>query len=186
MKYQNNKKAISPLIATVLVIGFTIVLAGVVMQFLIPLFTSSTEQSKADAALMNKCGQFSTALTIKEAKLVGDDLKIIVDNPTPAKIQYLIVKYYDDAGNAGACKLTKGDDKADNAVIAGGGIVSMTVGPVSAPVNLKDIEGSEDCVLDTATVTGTINKVEVTPAVFMDATKETKPCGSAVVSATVY
>lgn len=185
MKFK-NKKGISPLIATVLVIGFTIVLAGVVIQFIMPIFTSAGEKAKADAALLNKCQSFGTGLTIKEGKMVGENLKIIVDNPTSAPIQYLIVKYFTDQGNAGSCKLTNGNDKEDNPVIPAGGIVSMTIGADSTATVPAELLGSDGSACPLSFAGEIITKVEITPAVFMPETKETKPCSTAVVSFTVY
>ncbi len=123
--YKKNKRAISPLIATVLVIGFTIVLAGVVMQFLVPLFTQSTEKSKADAALLNACGQFSTNLVLKNVvKADNGDVNFVIDNPTPTDVQDVVVKYYAADGTAGSCPLL---GAAGVPKIVKGGILSVSL-----------------------------------------------------------
>lgn len=177
-----NKKGISPLIATVLVIGFTIVLAGVVMQFIMPLFVQSGEKAKSDAALMRMCSDFGVSLAVKEAKFTAPILSFAVDNPTSTPIHYLIVKYYTDKG-AGSCTLLNASDVP---AISAGGLVFMSTADnvnsvVAVPSNFND--GTTDCEITTGEV---VNKIEVTPVVFMKETKEAKPCTSVTVSSPVY
>lgn len=162
-----NKKAISPLIATVLVIGFTIVLAGVVYTFILPLTTSATEKAKSDVALQNLCSSLSTNLAVKDATVDGTALKVVIDNPSAVAVQKLTVKYFDDAGNGASAPIAGSDGPAD-AEIGPGGLKTETV------------------TINAVAVSGTVNKVEVTPFVYLEASKETSPCGTAVVSATVY
>jgi len=165
-----NKKAISPLIATVLVIGFTIVLAGVVYTFILPLTTNATEKANADLALQNQCSGLATNLAVKSAKLDGAILKVVVDNPSSVPVQKLTVKVYDSAGNA----ISK---------IIGTDVISPLPAAQLLAGDLKTFSLTAE---DRAGITGTINKVEVTPSVYLESTKEIKPCGTAVASATVY
>ena len=57
-----NKRGISPLIATVLIIGITIILVTTVAFWLIPMFGDTTCSSSCDLASISLCNDVSTAL----------------------------------------------------------------------------------------------------------------------------
>lgn len=169
-----NKKGISPLIATVLVIGFTIVLAGVVMQFIMPLFVQSGEKAKADAALMRMCSDFGVSLAIKSAVLSGTDFNVVVDNPTSTDIQDLSMKFYFKDGSAIGCPLKGTVDTATN-----------TVTPIIVANEIKSVKANTECTGLASATLSDITQVEVTPSVWMKDTKEVKTCTSATVSVKV-
>ena len=55
----HNKKGISPLIATVLIIGFTILLAVLIVNFILNVTETQTTQTQCEAQANNQCIKFA-------------------------------------------------------------------------------------------------------------------------------
>jgi len=77
---KNNKKGISPLIATVLIIGFTIVLAALVITWGTKLFKTTVEQTESASKFSFAC---STGLKLEVLNAEFDD----GTNPTKLNIK---------------------------------------------------------------------------------------------------
>jgi len=90
-----NKKGISPLIATVLLIGFTIALAVLVMSWGQMLFKQTTEQTEKIATAQIKCVQ-EVEIKIVDVTSSAGTLTIRVDNKNEATIKNFIKKVYFD------------------------------------------------------------------------------------------
>jgi len=93
-----NKKGISPLIATVLIIGFTIVLAALVIQWGGDLFKGFQEETGKSAELSTKCSYLLTGVDVTKPAngIIFDNGKknatLIVDNNNPNEIMITGVK----------------------------------------------------------------------------------------------
>lgn len=87
-----NKKGISPLIATVLLIGFTIALAAVVMIWGQNLFQQTTEQTGEQASSQIKCIQEVDIDIISATN--ANPIVAMVDNKGEATIVNAIAKVY--------------------------------------------------------------------------------------------
>jgi len=96
-----NKKGISPLIATVLIIGFTIVLAALVITWGTKLFKSTVEQTGKTAEYSRIC---STSVNIEyTASVSGSDTKIVASNKASQGVEgFLFVAKNSDGTNATA------------------------------------------------------------------------------------
>ena len=96
-----SKKAISPLIATVLIIGFTIVLAAVVIQWGSQLVDQLKGQTQTTTELSLACSSGLTNLKITKAEITTGppkELKVTLDNPNEQVVSGLIFrKYFKDA-----------------------------------------------------------------------------------------
>ncbi|HLD10735.1 MAG TPA: archaellin/type IV pilin N-terminal domain-containing protein [Candidatus Nanoarchaeia archaeon] len=91
-----NKKGISPLIATVLIIGFVIVLGAVFFKWGGDLMRSSTEESQKKLDLDSACNQL-TGLNL-EYRLMGSEPTLLIDNKNERKIIELTIRGYGIAG----------------------------------------------------------------------------------------
>ena len=96
-----NKKGISPLIATVLIIGFTIVLAALVITWGTKLFKSTVEQTGKTAEYSRIC---STSVNIEyTASVSGSDTKIVASNKASQGVEgFLFVAKNSDGTTATA------------------------------------------------------------------------------------
>lgn len=74
-----NKRGISPLIATVLIIGFTIVLAVLVIAWLSGVFQQNLEEQDCTVELQNFCGDLTGLLKITaEETFTGSEVTVNV------------------------------------------------------------------------------------------------------------
>lgn len=89
-----NKRGISPLIATVLIIGFCIALAAIVMTWGGGFVRTTTEKTEASADMALKC---STELDfeIKSVDKTSTPNKITIDNRGSIAIKKLILRFYE-------------------------------------------------------------------------------------------
>ncbi|MBS3159497.1 hypothetical protein J4436_01800 [Candidatus Woesearchaeota archaeon] len=107
---RHNKKGISPLIATVLVIGFTIVLGALVFKWGGDLFKKTTEETGKSSDLKMTCTQ---GLSMLEVKL--EDIKdgttsakaLVIDNKNNIKIQGFKFRAYFPDGTSSTVTLAK-------------------------------------------------------------------------------
>jgi flagellin-like protein len=109
-----NKKAISPLIATVLVIGFTIVLAALIIQWGGALFRESTEETGLTAKAQIACST-QVKFDITEVTTTADSnvYKVRITNNADKEISGILVRFhFPNSGDV----LTK-DDKDTSAPI---------------------------------------------------------------------
>ncbi len=120
------KKGISPLIATVLIIGFTIVLAALVMQWGSQLFRTTTEQTGVTSDLNIKCSSGLSNLKILDAVISGANVNIRIDNANEQVINGILVRKYLASGNVLPQELT-GAVEADPGYIGNYGIKTVTV-----------------------------------------------------------
>lgn len=88
-----GKKGISPLIATVLILGFTVALAAVIMvwgQRFVTNMQKTTEQT-ADTQLI--CAN-EVDLKIKDVCISGNDYKIVLENNGIRKVESVALRYF--------------------------------------------------------------------------------------------
>ncbi len=147
-----NKKGISPLIATVLLIGFTVALAGVVITWgggFIKNITSSTEErtesTLACAGDLNfeitkvNCGR-------KDGVDVGPEVdeqsKITIDNKGSVKLESVVFRFFDAAGDS--LQAFRGVSQDPNDVI-------ITHTPEIAPFEVRQVTIFHDNEDDTNT-----------------------------------
>ncbi len=95
-----NKKAISPLIATVLLIGATIALAALVMIWSQNLFTTTTERTGSQAETQIKCTSYVSFSITKSCIDSTTTAKITIDNNNEQPIEGFKAKVYDVDGAA--------------------------------------------------------------------------------------
>ncbi len=79
--FKRNKKGVSPLIATVLLIGFTIVLAALVFRFGGNLFRTTTEETACNSLIALQCAQ-STDIKVTNVKVddAANILNVTIEN----------------------------------------------------------------------------------------------------------
>lgn len=94
-----NKRGVSPIIATVLIIGFTIVLAAMVMMWGTDLIKGIQEDTSRSSEIKLTCASKLTELTLKVKKNPDtDSYSLTIDNPNDVNIAGFIFRLYDDAG----------------------------------------------------------------------------------------
>lgn len=91
-----TKKGISPLIATVLIIGFTIVLAALVMQWGSGLFEKIKGETSISSEVNLICSSGLSNLAVTSAKLssTGDIIKVTVDNANEQAISGFLIRIH--------------------------------------------------------------------------------------------
>src|SRR3989338_881499 len=112
-----SKKAVSPLIATVLVIGFAIALSGIMMTWGASFVKDIQEQSEKSSLKDIACTR-DVGLNIKSATVWGNKIKLVIENLGQMDIDKLNI-------------LLVGSDGGDNieigSGISAGGIQSFSV-----------------------------------------------------------
>jgi|GEM_PF-1918231 len=110
------KKGISPLIATVLIIGFTIVLAALVITWGGDLFKGIQDETGKTADLSTKCSYLLNGVDIRNAEYDGGDLYALIDNSNPSNLNIPDVGFriYNADGEVIVC-----DDETDWNLAAG-------------------------------------------------------------------
>ena len=146
-----SKKGISPLIATVLIIGFTVALAAVIMTWGTK-FTKDIQESTSSSANANMvCAQDVTLNIEKVCKRSDADLyKIVVSNEGNYDITDYRFKFYK---NSNTVQTIKRGDNANTQTIIKFGVAAIDTG-VSG-------DGGD---LETA-YSDTLQKVELIPTV---------------------
>lgn len=94
-----NKRGISPLIATVLIIGFTIVLAALVFQWGGGVFKDIQEQTGEQSELSILCSS-GVANTEVSAKHDGSNILITIDNKNRLTFYGFLARLRDEAGTS--------------------------------------------------------------------------------------
>jgi len=93
----NKKRGISPLIATVLIIGFTIALAAVIMTWgsgFIKGMQKETEET-AEKTMITATG---VGFKIKDAEVKKDELRLLIENQNKMDIESFLVRIYGKDG----------------------------------------------------------------------------------------
>lgn len=97
-----SKKAISPLIATVLIIGFTIVLAAVVIQWGGQLVDQLKGQTQTSTELSLACSSGLSELKIVSAEKIGItpnlELEVTLDNKNEQVVSGITIRKYFTGG----------------------------------------------------------------------------------------
>ena len=94
-----SKKGISPLIATVLIIGFTIVLAALVIQWGGSLFKNIQEETGETSELNIACTELLTGLEVTPTPGILNNRKyidLVVDNTKNKEIAGFIFRVYNE------------------------------------------------------------------------------------------
>lgn len=127
-----QKRGISPLIATVLIVGFTIALAAIVITwgstFLKQIQASTEETAGKQLTCENDVG-----LVVKNAQLLGDKIKVLIENVGNRDINKFNVRVI---GSDGV------DTAEINSGLASSGIQSFVVGfdpIITGPINDLEI-----------------------------------------------
>ena len=84
-----NKRGISPLIATVLIIGFTIVIAAIVITFGTNIVKTATENTERQAAFSMACNGVS--LDVKTSYIPNNGINVIVQNENAQVLEGLVI-----------------------------------------------------------------------------------------------
>ena len=85
-----SKKAVSPLIATVLVIGFAIALSGIMMTWGTSFVKDIQERSEKSSLKDITCTR-DVGLNIKSTTVLGNKIKLVIENL--GQMCPLLVKY---------------------------------------------------------------------------------------------
>ncbi len=177
---KNNKKGISPLIATVLIIGFTIVLAALVITWGTKLFKTTVEETESASKFSVAC---STGLKLEVLKADADNtnlatLKLRNNNQDRRVDDFkFVVNYEDDNPSA------EGDVASPELLDETGTVVLDADGNPRMDTKLEfpvpktlTVQGSLP--LDTTAVDNSIKSIDVYPAFEIEG--ETKFCENAV------
>jgi len=101
-----NKKGVSPLIATVLIIGFTIALAAVVMTWGGGFVRKTTEETEASADLVLKCATqvtYDIKTATRPSTLDGEGaVTATIENRGNIDVTALMFRFYSDGNVAGS------------------------------------------------------------------------------------
>lgn len=89
-----QKKGISPLIATVLLIGSTIALAALVMVWAQDLFRDITKDENIRTQLLLKCNTEVKVSIPTQVKCVDPQLEVVIDNQNEADIHGFIFRVF--------------------------------------------------------------------------------------------
>lgn len=108
-----NKRGISPLIATVLIVGFTIILAVIVVNFVLNTTENQTQTQSCQADAQQKCLGF-----------VGSAVQAGVDNSTITNVSVAVT----NLGSSDASFIVSPLDDFDATVT---GLSPTTIGPIS-------------------------------------------------------
>ena len=73
-----KKRGISPLIATVLIIGFTLVLGVIVMTWGLDLYKNYQEKTSGESKVALKCSNLD--FSIREACIFGNSVDLVLEN----------------------------------------------------------------------------------------------------------
>lgn len=92
-----TKKGISPLIATVLIIGFVIVLAALVMQWGTSLFEGIKEDTAVSSEVNLICSTGLTNLKINSAVYTTGTLAVTVDNSNEQEVSGFLFRFHDNS-----------------------------------------------------------------------------------------
>lgn len=110
-----GNKGISPLIATVLLIGFTIVLAALVIQWGGDLFKSFQSSTGVSSEVSQTCAVGLANLQITKVTNTGQVLNVVVDNRNEVDITSANLRVYRADGTAasvtGSTPVSKGELK---------------------------------------------------------------------------
>ncbi len=95
-----KKKGISPLIATVLILGFTVALAAIIMVWGTRFTTSMQKQTEETANTQMKCAT-EVDFRISNVCVLPNNTgyKVTIDNSGQTKLDKLIVRFYAAADN---------------------------------------------------------------------------------------
>ena len=147
-----SKKGISPLIATVLIIGFTVALAALVISWGGGFIRGTTEETELSASQSVKC---ITELNfrIKNVSCGGDggSKTVIIDNMGDVDVKSFIFRVHSESGNvvtnetAGTAGLTK-----YNVAPFTVGNIAGTTTKVEVMAELAGEEGAADYVCEDA------------------------------------
>jgi len=122
-----NKKGISPLIATILLIGFTVALAAVVITWgsgFVERVTLTTEERTTKAIAC-------TSELVFEIKNVDCSGKVTIDNKGNIPINNLTLRFFDSSGNH------KGNVQENNPIIP----FEIRTLTVAIPTSTSKVEG---------------------------------------------
>jgi len=126
-----RKKAISPLIATVLLIGFTIVLAALIIQWGGGLFRQTTEETGVTAKAQMLCSTgIKFEITSATATVTGAEAKIKITNNADQPIAGIFVRFNLEGGDV-VTEQTK-DSATDVISVFGSKEYTLTV-PAATP-----------------------------------------------------
>lgn len=131
-----NKRGISPLIATILLIGFTVALAAIIFSWGNTFIRGTKESTESMVQKEISCSK-DVRLDIKDAELLGDKLKLKIENAGKEDIENFRVRVH-------------GSDGVDS--------VETFSGLASLEIQNIEVEFNPDNV-------GAINEVEVLPAI---------------------
>ncbi len=158
---KKNKKGISPLIATVLIIGFTIVIAALVITWGTNLFKKTQESTGQQADINLACTEVQGNLGLTVSKLGGNNLSVTVDNGVRRNINGFVLRVYN-------ASQTSADTIDTDAVD-----VSSRITPVGYAVNGNSLKTFT--VTYNTSVVSTPVKLELRPKIDLSGTTQQCP-----------
>ncbi len=150
---KNNKKGISPLIATVLIIGFTVALAAVIMTWGSS-FTKSIQSGQEEATKQQLACAQKVSLSIKSGCLTKDfkSIQMILENKGSIDIKKIKFRLYENANSVSTKDLADFDKITGNQALTSFAIKTITVSPTN-PKDIKKIEAIPTVSVDSKEVT---------------------------------
>ncbi len=124
-----TKKGISPLIATVLILGFTVALAAVIMVWGQRFTTGMQKQTEDTATTQMKCAT-EVDFRVKEVCAESGGYKVTIENNKGLKFDKLIVRFFQAADNV----------QTNETMFSGGGVAGYSVSTEVAPISLTGVK----------------------------------------------
>jgi len=153
-----KKKGISPLIATVLILGFTVALAAVIMVWGQRFTTGMQKQTEETANTQIICAT-EVAFKIKDVcKAAPAGYKVVVENNGQRKIVRMIIRFYESSD-----KVRAFTDAFSGRGIDGFAVSSVTLDPAAgtpALTSVKVVEAIPVIMVESREVTCSANNQE--------------------------
>ena len=129
-----NKKGISPLIATVLIIGFTVALAAVIMTWGQSFTKNIQKQTEETSDVQIKCAT-DVGYSVKTACIDAATVKVTVSSEATKEIDKFKVRLYKSPSEVQTLDITS--------PLAGFDIKTYTLTPVNPPFAAADVKSVE-------------------------------------------
>ena len=94
-----SRKGISPLIATILIIGFTVALAAVIMTWGQSFVNGITASTEANTEKQLACTQVLLKIIDACSDIIAEEVQISISNDGKQKMESLIVRIHSQIGN---------------------------------------------------------------------------------------
>ena len=124
-----RKRGISPLIATVLILGFTVALAAVIMVWGQRFTTGMQKQTEETATTQMKCAT-EVDFRVKGVCAGSGGYRVTVENNKGLKFDKLIVRFFQAADNV----------QTNETMFSASGVAGYSVSTEAAPISLSEVK----------------------------------------------